>query len=93
MTPQRFRKKPVVVTAVQYLGVPVVGICDDMVCRDSHSLEYPAHVHTLEGELFVAYGDWIVCGIKGEYYPVKPDIFAATYEPVKGSMTTPLAKE
>lgn len=28
-------------------------------------------------------GDWIICGVKGEVYPCKPDIFAATYEPAK----------
>lgn len=38
---------------------------------------------TLEGDMRVSMGDWIVKGIKGEVYPVKPDIFAATYEPVE----------
>lgn len=40
-------------------------------------------VFTLEGPRHVAPGDWIVCGAQGEFYPVKPDIFAATYEPVE----------
>jgi hypothetical protein len=44
------------------------------------------HVHgwidTLEGGHIVCPGDWIITGVKGERYPVKPDIFAATYEPV-----------
>jgi len=40
------------------------------------------YVPTLEGSLFAAPGDWIIRGIKGEFYPCKPDIFAATYEPV-----------
>ena len=38
-------------------------------------------VHTLEGVLVANPGDWIITGIKGERYPCKPDIFAATYEP------------
>lgn len=38
--------------------------------------------HTLEGPLFVTAGDWIVTGLKGERYPVKPDIFEAKYEPL-----------
>ena len=39
-------------------------------------------VDTLEGGHVVCPGDWIIQGVKGEYYPCKPDIFAATYEPV-----------
>ena len=38
-------------------------------------------IKTLEGELTVSPGDWIIRGVKGELYPCKPDIFAATYEP------------
>jgi hypothetical protein len=39
---------------------------------------------TLEGVLHVSFGDWIIRGVKGELYPCKPDIFAATYEPIEG---------
>ena len=38
-------------------------------------------VPTLEGQHEAAFGDWIIQGVKGEFYPCKPDIFAATYEP------------
>ncbi|MGH8749678.1 MAG: hypothetical protein ACREU5_11300 [Burkholderiales bacterium] len=38
-------------------------------------------IDTLEGPLHASPGDWIITGIKGERYPCKPDIFAATYEP------------
>jgi hypothetical protein len=45
------------------------------------------HVHgwidTLEGGHIVCPGDWIITGVKGEHYPCKPDIFAATYEPIE----------
>lgn len=37
-------------------------------------------VRTLEGDLKVSPGDWIIIGVKGEKYPCKPDIFEATYE-------------
>lgn len=37
---------------------------------------------TLEGKHLVSWGDWIIRGVKGELYPCKPDIFAATYEKV-----------
>ena len=44
------------------------------------------HIHgwidTLEGGHIVCPGDWIITGVKGEYYPCKPDIFEQTYEPV-----------
>ncbi len=42
----------------------------------------PVTITTLEGDLLASPGDWIITGIKGEQYPCKPDIFAATYEPV-----------
>jgi hypothetical protein len=41
-------------------------------------------IDTLEDGHNVCPGDWIIRGVKGEMYPVKPDIFAATYEPVGG---------
>jgi hypothetical protein len=39
-------------------------------------------IRTLEGDMVARHGDWIIRGVKGELYPCKPDIFAATYEPV-----------
>ena len=40
-------------------------------------------ITTLEGDMMVEWGDWIIRGVKGELYPCKPDIFAATYEPAE----------
>jgi len=91
----KFRKKPVVIEAVQFMGAPAQGShypgstpvgVPDGVCLDSH--DYPnwvegPHVHTLEGPLRAMPGDWIITGVKGEQYPCKPDIFAATYEAVE----------
>ena len=37
-------------------------------------------IHTLEGDMKASPGDWIVKGVNGEEYPVKPDIFVKTYE-------------
>lgn len=42
-------------------------------------------IGTLEGNMVCSRGDWIIRGIKGEIYPCKPDIFAATYDAVEGS--------
>ena len=39
-------------------------------------------IHTLEGDMRADVGDWIIRGVAGEFYPCKPDIFAATYEAV-----------
>lgn len=41
-----------------------------------------AIISTLEGTMVASSGDWIIRGVKNELYPCKPDIFAATYEPV-----------
>lgn len=40
---------------------------------------------TLEGTMRVSLGDWIIRGVQGEFYPCKPDIFEATYEPAPQS--------
>lgn len=42
-------------------------------------------ISTLEGEMEIKPGDWIIKGVKGEFYPCKPDIFEATYEEVEYS--------
>jgi len=44
---------------------------------------YGAVIMTLEGAHYADPGDWIIRGVKGELYPCKPDIFAATYEAVE----------
>lgn len=41
------------------------------------------HITTLEGTMYANLGDWVICGVQGELYPCKPDIFDATYEPVE----------
>ena len=73
----KFRKKPVVIEATQWFkngDHPAVFI---------GCLSGRPKIDTLEGPMFVTPGDWIITGIKGERYPCKPDIFAATYEPVE----------
>lgn len=46
-------------------------------------------IDTLEGGHNVCPGDWIITGVKGEHYPCKPDIFAATYEPASRAPAPP----
>ena len=55
----------------------------------SHHIREHGWVGTLEGGHIVCVGDWIIKGVKGEFYPCKPDIFASTYEPVDALYTSP----
>lgn len=76
----KFRKKPVVIEAEQFLpDEQPLPFAKEGVCCFTRDLDW--HVNTLEGPLHISNGDWIIKGIKGEFYPCKPDIFAATYEP------------
>jgi hypothetical protein len=43
---------------------------------------------TLEGDMRVSVGDWVIRGVQGEFYPCKPDIFEATYEPARATDET-----
>lgn len=87
MEPRKFRKKPVVIEAVQWTGgndAEVRAFCDTATFAYT-AVAFPQSVaglaiRTLEGEMRADVGDWIIRGIKGEFYPCKPDIFAATYE-------------
>ena len=84
-----YRKKPVVIEAVQWLGPnnpphPEVVEYTDVEAPMGERGRY--YVNTLEGPLRVSPGDWIIKGIKGEHYPCKPDIFAATYEAAGDSL-------
>lgn len=47
-------------------------------------------IQTLEGDMLARQGDWVIKGVKGEFYPCKPDIFEATYEPVEPCENTEL---
>lgn len=80
--PKKYRKKPVVIEAVQWTGnndddimefVPTGRFGDD----DDGGV----YIMTLEGEMRASVGDYIIKGVQGEFYPCKPDIFEQTYEP------------
>lgn len=91
----KYRKKPVVIEAMQFRGVAyipgdvdyavdfddwIVAKQGDRVCR---YVGDTIIIPTLEGDHTASPGDYIICGVAGELYPCKPDIFAATYEPVE----------
>lgn len=81
-----YRKKPVVIQAVQYTGTveSSTEVHDFMKQGGLHTNGFPDHIliTTLEGVMRADKGDFIIKGVKGEFYPCKPDIFAATYEEV-----------
>ncbi len=92
----KFRKKPVVIEAVQWTGDNLAEVLDFTGKHPKWNewfenwKAYEAYVKangdifkilTLEGTMKASPGDWIIRGVKGEHYPCKPDIFAATYEP------------
>lgn len=85
----RYRKKPVVIEAVQYpCEHPALRRCScGEAAKDGSgaccALCGGEYIETLEGNMRVSPGDWIITGIQGENYPCKPDIFAATYELVE----------
>jgi len=80
----KFRKKPVVIEATQWTGLNTADIC----CFAGESIEsiQPNKefiIKTLEGNHIAQVNDWIIKGVKGEFYPCKPDIFEQTYEKVE----------
>lgn len=96
----KFRKKPIVVEASQWLPVaeggdhPAVGhyrtpdVDAETLCKHCGCRMHDhGWIDTLKGGHIVCHGDWIITGVKGEMYPCKPDIFNATYEPVDASVT------
>lgn len=92
-----FRKKPVIIEAwPNWTGDPEIDgrpgravACPDWFTaafNGGHVTRGPLHsylITTLEGTMRADVGDWIIRGVNGELYPCKPDIFAATYEPVE----------
>mgnify|MGYP001335053347 FL=1 len=80
----KYRKKPVVIEAVQFNGrnsADIHEFCGDKV-REPVGKDY-LEIETLEGIHIASPGDYIIKGIKGEFYPCKPDIFEMTYEKVE----------
>ncbi|MDH6282875.1 hypothetical protein [Prescottella agglutinans] len=94
-TPQRYRKKPVEIEAMQWDGTalgatPIINwiLRNDRAarywCREATNCGDDPHfiqIETLEGAMLASPGDWIIRGVAGEFYPCKPDVFAQTHEP------------
>lgn len=79
----KYRKKPVVIEAIQFVGTDenkielchFIGVYNYYIDEDENLV-----IKTLEGNMKASVGDYIIKGVNGEFYPCKPDIFEKTYE-------------
>lgn len=82
----KYRKKPVEIEAIQWEGsiesedeiMEFMGVNE----LEVNDMETSITIYTLEGAMKAQVGDYIIKGVKGEFYPCKPDIFEMTYEEV-----------
>jgi len=103
-TPKKFKKKPVVIQAIRFVGTNAKEVLDFVHsgggnCRtaitsrveyyelgEEEIFEESVLISTLEGVMTASIGDYIIRGVKGEFYPCRPDIFASTFEEVLGEI-------
>ena len=83
----KFRKKPVEIEAIQFTRLNWEEVKEftnntafSLVIERHISGECSCLIPTLEGNMLANENDWIIKGVKGEFYPCKPDIFDLTYE-------------
>lgn len=90
MNPIKYKKKPVIIEAVQFKSDMSIKDLNDLIDfigmknivdigRDNLYLT----IRTLEGNMIASPGDYIIKGVQGEFYPCKPDIFNQTYDKVE----------
>lgn len=86
----KFTKKPVEIEARQFEtnnddGSNLTSLVEWIMSRGGDAMhdDTSLHINTLEGIMRADCRDWIIRGIKGEFYPCKPDIFEATYDPTR----------
>jgi hypothetical protein len=81
---KQYRKKPVVVEAVRYRKNRIADTLDfvpqSVIRYLANDNEY--YIETLEGNMMLTEGDYIIKGVNGEFYPCKPDIFEKSYDEV-----------
>ena len=94
----KYRKKPIVVEAVPWTGHNFREIFDFLTNNqkldsciyndgDTFRFDYDGtavqlYVKTLEGTVLASFGDYIIKGVNGEFYPCKPDVFEKSYEQI-----------
>ena len=83
----KYRKKPVEIDAVQWVSDNIEQVYemlgDNLIINTDEDEDEVKHfINTLEGKMEMSWGDYIIKGVKGEFYPCKPDIFEMTYEKI-----------
>ena len=85
----KYRKKPVIIDAWHWQGTNLLHAKSFCKARNLPEFNMGARngiagliIPTLERDMIAQCGDWIIKGVKGEYYPIKDDVFKETYEPV-----------
>lgn len=81
----KYRKKPIVIDAIQFTGLNPVDVAKFFGDYDYHDWEPGIEgftIKSLEGDMLASPGDWIIKDVAGEFYPCKPDIFDQTYVPL-----------
>lgn len=81
-TPTKYRKKPVEVEAMRFETVHDGSLIANWSGGSNEVSPEQVQITTLEGTMTASLGDYVIRGVQGEFYPCKPDIFAATYEEV-----------
>ena len=80
---KKFQPRAVIIRAMQFTGENYQEILDmvpnSSVAYDENNV-ICLFINTLEGRMKANLNDWIIEGLRGEYYPCKPDIFSITYE-------------
>ena len=83
----KFRKRPVIIEAVRFTSEEKDRAFHFITCNRIPAFDKEHQpiikIQTLEGIMVASLGDWIIKGIRGEFYPCKPDIFKATYEEIE----------
>lgn len=90
----KFRKLPVVIEAVHLTRENIVDVMRwvaptaevGQAIHVTIDIDKGLTVSTLEGDMRADFGDWVIKGVQGEFYPCKPDIFAETYEPAEARL-------
>lgn len=83
----KYRKKPVIIEALQWntednINKIIKWLDTNLISEESNVGTMGYWIKTLEGNMMINYGDYIIKGIKGEFYPCKPDIFESSYEKI-----------
>ncbi|MER7155436.1 hypothetical protein [Streptomyces lydicus] len=89
MSAAAYRKKPVEITAMQWTeGVScreLIDFTNGLVQLNDVDQQFRVYDRLHDTWVSFAYGDWIIRGVQGEFYPCRDDVFTATYEPLRAT--------